>query len=111
MTVYQVRLLNREIGLDETIEVSEDEYILDIAEDYGIRLPCGCKQGSCSACIGKLVSGAVDQSGQKFLSYKEKEAGYILTCIAIPLSNCTVYTHQEQVLYKSSLYYQNNDHD
>ncbi|MGB3511119.1 MAG: 2Fe-2S iron-sulfur cluster-binding protein [Microcoleaceae cyanobacterium] len=111
MIVYQVRLVNSEIGLDKTIEVPEDEYIFDIAQDYGIHLPSGCRQGNCSACMGKLVSGEVDQSEQKFLRSEEKEVGYILTCVAIPLSDCTVYTHQEQVLYKSSLYYQNNHHD
>ena len=46
MTIYQVRLLNPEIGLDQTIEVPLDEYILDIAEDYGILLPYGCRQGN-----------------------------------------------------------------
>lgn len=109
MTVYYVRLLNPEIGLDKTIEVPEDEYILDVAADFGIRLPSGCKQGNCSACMGRLVSGEVDQSDQRFLRLEEVKDGYILTCVAIPLSDCTVYTHQEQVLYKSSLYYQNND--
>ncbi|MDJ0514758.1 MAG: 2Fe-2S iron-sulfur cluster-binding protein [Trichodesmium sp. MO_231.B1] len=104
MIIYQVSLLSPEIGLDKTIEVPEDEYILDIAEDYGILLPYGCRQGNCSGCLGKLVSGEVDQSEQKFLRPEEKEAGYILTCVAVPLSDCTVYTHQEQVLYKSSLY-------
>ena len=43
MTIYKVRLLNPEIGLDQTIEVPDDEYILDIAEDYGILLPYGCR--------------------------------------------------------------------
>lgn len=104
MTVYKVRLLNPEFGLDKTIEVPEDEYMLDIAQNYGIHLPYGCRQGNCSGCLAKLVSGEVDQSEQKFLRSEEQEAGYILTCVAIPLSDCTVYTHQEQVLYKSSLY-------
>ncbi|MDE5084553.1 MAG: 2Fe-2S iron-sulfur cluster-binding protein [Trichodesmium sp. St18_bin1] len=108
MTIYQVRLLNPEIGLDQTIEVPLDEYILDIAEDSGILLPYGCRQGNCSRCLGKLVSGEVDQSEGNFLRYEEKEAGYILTCVVIPLSDCTVYTHQEQVLYKSSLYKHDN---
>ena len=106
MNVYQVRLLNENKSLDRIIDVPEDEYILDIADNYGINLPYGCRQGNCSACIGRLVSGEVDQSEQKFLRLEEQKAGYILTCVAIPLSDCTVYTHQEQVLYKSSLYYQ-----
>lgn len=105
MGVYQVRLINQTIGLDRTIQVPEDQYILDIAEDNGIRLPSGCKQGECSACVAKLISGEVDQSEQKFLRPQEIAAGYVVTCVTYPSSDCTLETHQEQVLYKSSLYY------
>ncbi|MFE1747568.1 2Fe-2S iron-sulfur cluster-binding protein [Coleofasciculus sp. H7-2] len=106
MAVYQVRLVNPAIALDRTISVPDDQYILDMAEDAGIRLPSGCKQGECSACIAKLVSGEVDQGEQKFLRSKELEAGYTVTCVAYPLSDCTLLTHQEQDLYKSALYFQ-----
>ncbi|BAY99163.1 2Fe-2S ferredoxin [Tolypothrix tenuis PCC 7101] len=105
MAVYQVRLINSTIGLDRTIQVPDDQYILDIAEDNSIRLPSGCKQGECSACVAKLISGEVDQSEQKFLRPQEIQAGYIVTCVTYPTSDCTLETHQEQVLYKSSLYY------
>lgn len=104
MAVYQVRLLNPGLALDRTIAVPDSEYILDIAEAAGIRLPSGCKQGDCSACIAKLVEGEVDISEQKFLSPQEIAAGYTVTCVAYPMSDCTLLTHQEQVLYKSSLY-------
>jgi ferredoxin len=106
MSVYQVRLINPKLGLDSTIQVPADQYILDIAETAGIRIPSGCKQGECSACVAKLISGEVDQSEQKFLRPQEIQAGYIVTCVTYPLSDCVVETHQEQVLYKSSLYYQ-----
>jgi ferredoxin len=105
MAIYQVRLINQAIGLDRTIQVPDDQYILDIAEEAGIRLPSGCKQGECSACVAKILSGEVDQSEQKFLSKSETQASYIVTCVAYPLSDCTLETHQEQVLYKSSLYF------
>ena len=108
MAIYQVRLVNSEIGLDCTIEVPDDQYILDIAQEAGIRLPSGCKQGECSACVAKIISGEIDQSEQKFLRPNEVEAGYTITCVAYPLSDCTLETHQEQVLYKSSLYFQAN---
>ena len=56
MTVYQVRLVNPEINLDRTIEVPSDQYILDLAEEAGIRLPAGCLQGECSVCLAKIIS-------------------------------------------------------
>lgn len=108
MAVYQVRLINSAIGLDRTIEVPDDQYILDIAQEAGIRLPSGCKQGECSACVAKIISGEIDQSEQKFLRPNEVEAGYTITCVAYPLSDCTLETHQEQLLYKESLYFNPN---
>ena len=104
MATYQVRLLNPEIKLDRTIAVPDDQYILDIAEDEGIRLPSGCKQGDCSACVAKLIEGEIDQSEQTFLRPEELAAGYTVTCVSYARSNCVLLTHQEQVLYQSSLY-------
>ncbi|MEO0838646.1 MAG: 2Fe-2S iron-sulfur cluster-binding protein [Cyanobacteria bacterium J06643_5] len=109
MSIYRVRLINQDIGLDRIIEVPRNEYILDIAEDENIRLPSGCKQGNCSACVAKIISGEVDQSEQKFLQNNEIKAGYTITCVAYPLSDCILETHQEQVLYNSSLYFKSNN--
>jgi ferredoxin len=105
MAVYQVRLVNPALNLDRTISVPDDQYILDIAEEAGIRLPAGCREGTCSSCIAKIISGEVEQSEQHFLQPSEIAAGYAVTCVAYPLSDCTLETHQEQVLYKDSLYF------
>ena len=45
MATYTVRLINAEKNLDVAIAVPEDQYILDMAEEAGIRLPSGCLQG------------------------------------------------------------------
>lgn len=111
MAVYQVRLVNPVLNLDRTISVPDEQYILDIAEEAGIRLPAACREGTCSSCIAKLVSGKVDQSEQTFLQPSEIAAGYTVTCVAYPLSDCILETHQEQVLYKSSLYFKPNATD
>ena len=107
MAIYKVQLINPNLGLNQTIQVPDDQYIIDIAEEAAIRLPSGCKQGECSACVAKLISGEIDQSEQKFLRPQEIAAGYVVTCVSYPLSDCVLETHQEQVLYKSSLYYSN----
>ena len=96
---YQVRLYNQAEGIDQTIDVSEESYILETAEEQGMELPYSCRQGVCASCAVKTLEGTVDQTESTYLSEDQIAEGYVLICIARPQSNCVFETHKnEEVL-------------
>ena len=96
---YKVHMVSEEHSIDQVLEVKDDEAILDAAEDDGLDLPYSCRAGACSSCAGQLLKGSVDQSEQAFLEPDQLEKGYILTCVAMPTSDCEVRCHAEEDLF------------
>jgi len=64
--------------------------LLDIAEELDIDIDYGCRSGSCGVCKTRLLKGSVDMTTDEGLEQKDKDNGYVLTCVATPLTDCTL---------------------
>ena len=94
MPTYSIKLIDP-LGHEDVFSAESDEYILTSAEYNALDLPSSCRAGSCAVCTGKMSSGVVDQSEGNYLSTQQIGEGYVTLCIAYPLANCVIHTHQE----------------
>jgi ring-1,2-phenylacetyl-CoA epoxidase subunit PaaE len=77
------------------IPMLDGETVIDAGERLGIEMPYSCRGGMCCTCRAKLVSGEVEMALNYSLEPWEKEAGYVLTCQARPLTREIVVDYDE----------------
>ncbi|MDX1610345.1 MAG: 2Fe-2S iron-sulfur cluster-binding protein [Halofilum sp. (in: g-proteobacteria)] len=73
-----------------TYRVDDRRPLLDSLRDQGVDLPYGCRYGGCITCAAKLLSGEVNQKAQVALNNRQINNGYVVLCVARPLTNCTL---------------------
>ena len=82
--IFKVEISNRR---GKSYKVEDKRPLLDSLKEQGVDLPYGCKYGGCITCAAKLVYGEVDQKRQVALNNRQINDGYIILCVARPLSN------------------------
>lgn len=76
-----------------TVEVGDDQHILDAGLAAGLDLPYSCLQGWCLTCAARLVAGEVDQRDSRRYYEADREAAFALTCTGKPRSDLVLQTH------------------
>jgi ferredoxin-NADP reductase len=70
-----------------TVEVAEDQTLLDAAEAGGADIPTLCRAGVCGTCRTRLVSGDARCTSDA-LDERDRRAGYVLPCVTWARGDC-----------------------
>lgn len=74
-------------GRASTVTVAAETPILDAAQRSRPDLPFACKGGVCGTCRARVTAGEVRMRRNYALEDYEVDAGYVLTCQAIPTTD------------------------
>ncbi|MGL5193182.1 2Fe-2S iron-sulfur cluster-binding protein [Oscillatoria sp. HE19RPO] len=96
---YRITIHNRQNGSSQTVEVPEDRYILQHCENKGVDLPFSCRNGACTTCAVRVLSGELHQPEAMGLSPALRDRGYALLCVSYPRSDLEVETQDEDEVY------------
>lgn len=97
---YTVRIHDRRTNSWHTVQVPEDRYILHSVEAQGGNLPFSCRNGACTTCAVRVISGDLYQPEAMGLSLQLQRQGYALLCVAYPRSDLEVETQDEDEVYE-----------
>ena len=96
---YKVTIKNIETGITYQEQVKSNEYILKEFEKKGFNLPFSCRNGCCTSCAVKIISGKVDQPEAMGISQTLKDKGYALLCVAKVIEDIEVETTYYDEVY------------
>ncbi|QLY30168.1 ferredoxin--NADP reductase [Nocardia huaxiensis] len=93
-----------EAGDNATVQVALDgenheftwprqQVLLDVLLAKGLEAPYSCREGACSACVCRVVSGEVSMRRNEVLEDEDLADGYVLACQAIPVTDDVTVTY------------------
>ncbi|MEM7726842.1 MAG: 2Fe-2S iron-sulfur cluster-binding protein [Cyanobacteria bacterium P01_A01_bin.45] len=97
---HKIQIRDRANGITHTLEVPEDRYILHTAEKQGKELPFSCRNGACTTCAVRVISGDIYQPEAVGLSPELRKQGYALLCVSYARSDLEVETQDEDEVYE-----------
>jgi len=81
-------------GIEFEVKPNQQETILEAAERNGVGFPYRCRQGVCTSCVCKTISGEVsygDRDTSTLLTETDKEQKFTYACIGYPLTDLTLH--------------------
>ena len=106
--IHKITIHHKQEGKTYSFEVPEGEYILrnfeskdENGEIIGDRLPFSCRNGCCSECAVKIISGKMDQEACIGLSKELKDKGYGLLCVSKAIGPMECETQEEDEVYNA----------
>ncbi|MCL2932977.1 MAG: 2Fe-2S iron-sulfur cluster-binding protein [Trichodesmium sp. MAG_R03] len=97
---HQIHIYNRQNDTNYTVQVPEDHYILHSAENQGVKLPFSCRNGACTTCAVRVISGQVYQPEAMGLSLELQKKGYALLCVSYARCDLFLETQDEDEVYE-----------
>ena len=98
--LHKVTIHYRKVGRTISFDVPEGEYILRCFEANGEELPFSCRNGCCTTCAVRVLSGQMDQKDGIGLSKEMRANGYGLLCVAKAIGPLEVETQDEDEVYE-----------
>ncbi len=97
---HTIQIRDRTSGKSHTLKVPENHYILQSAEKQGVELPFSCRNGACTTCAVRVLSGEITQPEAIGLSLELQSQGYALLCVSYARSDLEVETQDEDEVYE-----------
>jgi 3-ketosteroid 9alpha-monooxygenase subunit B len=68
--------------------------LLDLLLDNGVDAPYSCREGACSACACRLVSGEVKMLNNDVLEEEDIAEGIVLACQSVPVTDSVEISYE-----------------